>query len=458
MKYCKKCGNELQLGKTFCTKCGTKNLQEERPLVTRGKAINFSLSSKAKKGILIGVALMVIFIGTHFLLASLHHPAKVVQKFDEAVKSGDTKLVAELINEGQLANVVTEDEARSYIEYLTNKHYYIDLINELEENASYIEHSMPVIDANGNQLFKLEKANKWLWYDRYMLRFYPIELTVFTNIAEADLWINGRELKNTGQDNNSITTYILPGDYELKGEYKGEYGDLETTNYIDASYALNNQLEVPMLFESTELAISSNFPEAILFVNGESTGKTIENITTMGPLLTDGSITLHAERTNNGDTETSEAIQVYDHTSIHLAFEEVEVASTNLEAKVSEVEVARFMDSYFTTMVSSINAREIIGGEFVFDPNGKAYPEFKNYLGYLEQRGINHEYLGMKLIGYEEVDGGYNVTTNEDYNIYYNDGSAQYKSFESEFFVSLLDEGLRVHTLNRTDELLSEDL
>nr|WP_183072826.1 hypothetical protein [Oceanobacillus bengalensis] len=76
----------------------------------------------------------------------------------------------------------------------------------------------------------------------------------------------------------------------------------------------------------------------------------------------------------------------------------------------------------------------------------------------MEEQGITEEFLSLKLVGFEEVDGGYNVTTREDYNIYYGDETGKYKAFESEFFVTLLDDGLTVHTLLDTTELDSEDL
>lgn len=128
------------------------------------------------------------------------------------------------------------------------------------------------------------------------------------------------------------------------------------------------------------------------------------------------------------------------------------------EEEMSAVDMERYMDSYFTTMVSSINNRDLSISETVLDPAGKAYPEHRQYLEHLKKKGITEEYLGVELIDFEETVGGYYVTTKEAYNIYYGDGSGKYKSFQSEFLVSSLESGLKVHTLLNTKELVSIDL
>lgn len=131
---------------------------------------------------------------------------------------------------------------------------------------------------------------------------------------------------------------------------------------------------------------------------------------------------------------------------------------TDNPPEFSEDEIAQFMDTYFSTMVQAINERNINLGSDDWDLEGKAYPEFRNYLSYLEEKGITEEYLGMSLVGYKPVEGGYHVTTNEEYNIFFGDGTGKNKAFESKFFVSVTDEGLRLHTLLSTNETFSEDL
>ncbi|RKQ28562.1 zinc ribbon domain-containing protein [Oceanobacillus halophilus] len=126
--------------------------------------------------------------------------------------------------------------------------------------------------------------------------------------------------------------------------------------------------------------------------------------------------------------------------------------------EVSQDEMASFMDTYFTTMVESINERDISVSESVLDLEGNSYPEHKDYLGYLEEKGITEEFISVDVVDFEKVEDGYRVTTNEEYNIFYEDNSGKYKSFESTFLVTNKDGKLGVHTLEETDELESKDL
>ena len=49
-----------------------------------------------------------------------------------------------------------------------------------------------------------------------------------------------------------------------------------------------------------EVSLSSNYDDAIVFINGESTEKTVNDLSTIGPVLTDGTVKIHAEVTKRG--------------------------------------------------------------------------------------------------------------------------------------------------------------
>ncbi|MFS0749339.1 zinc ribbon domain-containing protein [Oceanobacillus sp. 1P07AA] len=135
-----------------------------------------------------------------------------------------------------------------------------------------------------------------------------------------------------------------------------------------------------------------------------------------------------------------------------------EVSTSASADELNESEMEDYMDSYFQTMVSSINERDFSISEAVLDPAGSYYSEHKDYLVYLEEKGITEELLDVELVEFEQVDEGYNVTTKEEYNIYYDDGTGKNKLFESEFLVTPVDDGIKVNTLVSTTELESKDL
>ncbi|MEH7254442.1 hypothetical protein V7111_20225 [Neobacillus niacini] len=475
MSFCKKCSNRLSTGQTFCTKCGAKvtelsgkathapiketpvlkEKEEKReghnPVVVKEK---MQLPWKLISIVVIGIAIIAGLGAGHVHMIKQADPMKVIEKFDVAVQGENANALAEMMNEGQNDYHVSEEAAASYIEYLTKeKEDYLSLLEDLNFQTPYREGAEPVKDSNGNHMFKLEKKaeKKWFLYNQYQIVFYPTELKISSNLDGATVWLNGEELEEKTEQNSFIKAgYLFPGEHVLKARFEGEYTDFQYEGSIDFSLAENNQLEAFIEFESTTVKLSSNYEDAILFVNGKSTGKEIGDVSTFGPIPTDGSVSLHAERNHNGKTVKSEPIAIYEDSSIRFRLEEPVV--------ITEAEMARFMDSYFSTMVASINARDALLTEYVMDVEGKAYQEHRDYLKVLEERGITEEYLSMELVDNEEVEGGYRVKTNEDYHISYGDGTRKYKSFVSEFFVSLLDDGLRVHTLLSTTETESRDL
>lgn len=478
MSFCKNCGSKLPLNGAFCSNCGEKttprNLIKEPVVTETREKVKQSAPKKSKVGIIVAAVIIALAAGGHYYLSAQSKPEKVVAAFNEAIQNEDIKALTSMMNKGQDKREVTEKEAELFLEYLTNEADLSSVNKELQKQAIQIENVNklePIEDENGNQLVSMKKLSekKLFFYDQYRLDFYPIELMVSTNLEGVQLLLNDKDYIKVNDAEKFVSTgFVFPGEHELKGVYQGEYVKLNEKQKLDFTEASENKLTVRTEFETTEIIVYSNFDDAILFVNGKSTGKEIGNIETFGPISTDGSISLSAERKVDGKTEKTEAVKIESEDTVKLLFEEdIAEAAAALESEdetpeylkeIGEDDMARFMDGYFSAMVDSINQRKLTVGPEIFDLEGKAYEEFVNYLPTLEEKGITEEYLDMKLVDFVKVDGGYNVTTNESYNIFYGDGTRKYKGFESVFFVSVTKDGLKLHTLISTNEMESRDL
>lgn len=469
MKYCKECGTQLNDSQTFCSNCGAQ--QPETGSVapaspTRNKRP--ALSGKAKAGITAAVIIIAAVAGTHFYLSSLTDPMKTVEEFENAVKEDDANALVKIINNGQDKYAITEKEAASYLAFLTDDNDFNEISKELKKQAYDVDGykvSEPVRDGNDNKLVSIKKAEKkkWLLYDEYSLEFYPIELIVSSNLAGTEVTLAGKKTKKLKEeDEDENLGYLFPGEHLLKSVYKGEYAELTSEDELDFSNAYENELVVDVEMDNTSLYVYSNDDDAVLFVNGKSTGEKIADIESFGPVATDGSIKLHAERKLNGKTEKTEEFKVTDGSNVDLLFEEEEVAAAVSDLYEQDTygdnEIGQFMDKHFTAQVDAINARDFSLGESTIDPKGSSYEETRNYIDTLEKKGITEEYHGLSSIDSAEVEGGYNVTTEESYIIHYNDGTSKYKKFRSKFYLTIVDDGLKVNKLLETKELESEDI
>ena len=76
---------------------------------------------------------------------------------------------------------------------------------------------------------------------------------------------------------------LLPGNYTLKGEYKGEYGHLKSEETLDFSKAEENIDEHDIDLKGAYVNIESNIENATVFINGEDTKITVLDAKDFGP-------------------------------------------------------------------------------------------------------------------------------------------------------------------------------
>src|SRR5690606_36974846 len=148
-------------------------------------------------------------------------------------------------------------------------------------------------------MFKLITSGKrWLIFDDYQIEVAPYHLTIHTNMADTDLYINGDQVGTArGADYSKKFGPLWPGEHEVKAVFHGEY-----TLAVEQSQSvtLYDQPEdvVSLEIAASYARIESSVEHAVVYVNGESTGRTVADFAgEIGPLLFDGKMTLAAEAT-----------------------------------------------------------------------------------------------------------------------------------------------------------------
>ena len=126
----------------------------------------------------------------------------------------------------------------------------------------------------------------------------------------------------------------------------------------------------------------------------------------------------------------------------------------------SDKEIGEFMDEYNVASVAAINEADFSIVNHMIDPKGKAYNESRDYISYLEQKGITEDHIYNETTAVTKIsEDMYEVETYEEYDIFYGDGSQKYKKFANTYHLKILEDGdLYVHELLSTDELSSEEI
>ncbi|AZV42920.1 hypothetical protein BAOM_2311 [Peribacillus asahii] len=479
MKSCENCGMPLRKDEQVCGHC-RENQEQQDKVKKISVSIPFEkilnnlkwkpLSKKGKTLVFTSLIFLAILIGIHLTISSLINPMSVVEEFEKAVLEKDAKQLASIINKGQKNYSISEKEAASYISYLTKQNNFTTIDNQLKMQANELDDShefvpIPITDKHGNHLVILNKdyKKKWLFYDQYYLEFYPFSLTVTSNLPNTEVFVNDKKVTKIQAAEEPVSIgFVFPGEYQFKGTFKGEYGDITKEENINLTEGNGNSFSVYLQLDGQYVSISSNHDDAILYVNGKSTGQTVNELESIGPVNMDGSIKLHAERKVNGKTIKTDVIPVTDESGIDLAFEEEEEEEYEYVAASTDTkfvdEVSQFMNDFYIAGVQAINSRNISVAEAYHDPSGTSLGEAKEYLKSIEKRGITEEFISMSLIDLQEAEGGYKVTTQEDYKIFYGNGAKKYKKFQTLYYLTKVDGKLKVHSLLKTEEIESKDL
>ncbi|MBU9712752.1 TcaA NTF2-like domain-containing protein [Evansella tamaricis] len=115
--------------------------------------------------------------------------------------------------------------------------------------------------------------------------------------------------------------------------------------------------------------------------------------------------------------------------------------------------------SFVSNSVDAINNRDFSIVSPWVDPDNADYrKEMSDYIDYLDTRDIYEDFIDVEVKKVDrESDDLFHVSTYEEYVIYYGDGSAKFKGFDSEYLVRLTGDGLKVHKLLKTTEVESKD-
>ncbi|OXM83524.1 TcaA NTF2-like domain-containing protein [Paenibacillus rigui] len=126
---------------------------------------------------------------------------------------------------------------------------------------------------------------------------------------------------------------------------------------------------------------------------------------------------------------------------------------------VGEEKVKIFVEDYLIKGIKALDTNDFSYVESYIDTKGKKYKEQLEYMDYLKNKGIKESLLAVEAKSAEKLDdSSFKVTTFEQYDIFYGDGSRKIKSFTSKYkIVKSGNNGFLVNELLETKETDSID-
>jgi uncharacterized membrane protein YvbJ len=389
--------------------------------------------------------------GAYFYAEKQTDRSVVIEEFKQAVKEKEIEKLVKLINHGNSEIKANKKMAEAYIQFLKE--------NEIEYNKALdelrIQDGGMVKDSRGNRWFSLEKDGKlWGYFDKYKIAVQPYYIEATSNFKYTEFFLNDDSHGELDEEKRIKIGPILPGSYTLAAKCKGTYSTLEKEKELNFAEAQDNLLEVVLPLEGVLVNI-------------------ITNALGIGPFAPRDKIEIFAKLETDGGPITSNTVQVTREEDIYLDFDysNAELVSKGADVEIEEKEdpdesnetdfsnvneydLSSFMNNFIQESVIAINTHDFNAVSSYLNENAPGYKETKEYLDYTYEKGITEEFQSLTLLDYKQLDeGNLEVKTEEEYTIYFADGTNKYKKFISRYSVSNNYSGFLVNRLLSTKEI-----
>ncbi|MEW8957475.1 hypothetical protein, partial [Clostridium sp.] len=292
----------------------------------------FKDSKKRNTVIVIAFSLAIIVFGGVIYSIVNSSRDSVIKKFESTLNSSNPYKVYKYMKVEGSDRELNEENIKPLVDYL-------------KENQSRTDELISVLrfKDSSKDLLKLKKEERVIG-DRYYIGIEEVSLKVTVNLKGTRVMLNDKEVAITQKDNEVVNIdNIIPGTYNIKGIYDGNYGDIEDS----ITEALVNKENTKSLnLQGVNLTLDSNYKDAKVFINGEDTSKTVKEFSGIGPIPSDGSYKVHLEKEFPWGTVKSEEKEIQDLPKISL---QINPLTEQLRVDLEKV-YKEFYDNFFKAL------------------------------------------------------------------------------------------------------------
>ncbi|EIT84273.1 hypothetical protein A374_15843 [Fictibacillus macauensis ZFHKF-1] len=451
MHFCKTCGQPLADHTKFCKHCGATQTIETTTPTTRQQQ-----NKRSKKPLLITlgalVGLLVASVTFYIVMQKKFGPEATIATFQQAIKSDDIATVKEMLIQGQPDLTVSDEMIRNFINYAKKENGVKASLASLEKQAQQKNDAdviIPVLGSNEPKWFELKRdGTRWLFFSNYQLVVKPLTVDVSSNYDHTNVYCDGTKKATITKKDQPVTLRsLLPGDHKLKVVYHGEYTTLQAEKTLPMNEANDAKLKIDVPVEGEFVTLTSNYDDARLFINGKDSGKTVAELHELGPIATDGSLSLYAEKKFDVGTVKSETVTVRSSGPVALPIDYKKPTSgdsppSDAVKPTSDEAIEQFMLSYTTASVASLNETNFSLAEPYIDPKGPHYNEAMRYVQHVEKEGFKEQLDDFKVTKIDRSKPNQLlVSTKEAYTITRKNGSKVQLKFLSDYVLSLSSTG-----------------
>ena len=466
LKFCSKCGKESQGNELFCRFCGNALRKEPTNETTRvdtmetsneatresvhkvmhgtmnetasGEESNlatpqqiqtskFNLSKKSKIVVALIAILIIAIVSILQVGNSLADPKKVVARFEKSVATENATDLVSLLYCNDTRLVVDSNSISPLLAYFkSNPSYFNEVVSNLNHDALSPKDISNFSTESSNTLTLANIGKKYFIFPSYKINIKPSFVDITTAVKDVTFSMNNAEIGKSDTDKftKEFGPYI-PGNYSILANYTGKYVTLSQPYPVDLVAPDKGIAKLSVFNDMSYLNISSEYPDAKIFLNGKDVNVKVKDSKGFGPV--DNSSKIYGTYVKDGQTLRSEEATVSGSgADIYLSFENSNYALVNVKEQLTDL--LDYYTQYFTYAVNTNNISLI--NPYV--PSGSSL--YKAHLSYIPKTylaGIQEDIVSADITSYNISDDGKSgkITTSEVYTIYAKDGTYSNKSF-----------------------------
>ena len=254
MKYCIKCGSELD--NNSCPNCSgtTSNSSKE---VNPSKVIK-KMSKKNKIRNLSIFLIAAIIVISYFIIASNYDDkAEVADIFSTSISNKNSDMLQDVLYSSDERLAINKENAIVLIDYFDKNPSKFNEVDKIIKNDI---NNKTTDDTSTNKIILKEIRKDFLIFPVYKVCVEPTFIKVKTNFKDVKVKI-GETVYSGLIDNNEIGP-LIPGQYSLNAEISNDYFNKNEIIKVD-TFTTNND-EVELFKDLKTVNISSDIPDATL--------------------------------------------------------------------------------------------------------------------------------------------------------------------------------------------------
>jgi len=358
----------------------------------------------------------------------------VEARFQNDIATNNTSDLASILFCNDARVTVNSSTITPLLDYFkSNPSYYDEVIQNLNNDALSPKDISTLRTASSNTLTLTNAGKKFLFFPNYKINIKPSFVNITTTVKDVTFSINKTQIGKSDTDKSSkeFGPYI-PGTYSILANYKGKYVTLSQPYSVDLITSTTGITNLSVFDDMTYLNITSDYPDAEIFINAKDTNMKVKDATNFGPI--DSSSRIYATNVIAGKKLKSEEYSATSGVSdINISFQNAINAQNDAQSQLDDVhnQLNGLLNNYGYYLAEAINTNNFPLVSAYLTYGSELYNQQQTNVPISYASGDQESFISASIADYNISDDNQSgsITSTETYNFIYKNGGSSNKTF-----------------------------